>query len=95
VKFKTKPTEIIAWRRGDQQNMSEKIEFWMPIHASMRFKIKKPDDWDKMDRELKADYFFDNAIHSGSICYHCANDLETDYEVTDAAHESILDQLDV
>lgn len=52
----------------------------LPIFATAKFSIEKPNNWGKMNREEKKDYFLQNMGCESSICCHCSRDIETDFE---------------
>jgi len=58
-----------------------KIKGMIPIYASGRFSIDKPENWDDMTDDEKKDYFLDKMQRGGSLCHHCSNQIETDYEM--------------
>jgi hypothetical protein len=67
--------------RVGSSKSKEKLEFWFVIDAIARFSCDKPDNWDEMSREEKISYVEDKARCEGSLCNHCADTIQSNYEV--------------
>jgi len=60
-----------------------KIYCHLPIFATAKFSIDKPDNWEQMDKAEQDNYFLTCAslAPEGSLCCQCNGDTETDYEI--------------
>jgi len=68
-----------------------KILVVLPIYASAKFYIEKPDNWDKMSKSEKADYFSENMETNAQLCHQCSNDLESSYDLDDNYYNGLTD----
>jgi len=61
----------------------EKIYCRLPIFATAKFSIEKPDNWDDMTRAEQDEYFLTclSLAPEATLCCQCSGDTETDYEV--------------
>lgn len=59
---------------------NDRIEGFFPIAASARFYAERPSDWLEMSDELRKQYFIENMHRDATVCHHCAQGLETDFD---------------
>lgn len=69
-----------------------KIVGLVPIFASGKFEVEKPEDWDSMTPKEKKDYFINNASRSGYLCHQCTDCMETDWEADLGCFDSLPDE---
>lgn len=60
-----------------------KIFQMISIAASAKFSIDKPDNWDKMTLKEKKEYFWSHLESEASLCCHCSDGMESDFEALD------------
>jgi hypothetical protein len=63
--------------------MKNKIYCRLPIFATARFSINKPDNWNEMSKAEQSEYFLasKSLAPEGTLCHQCSGPTETDYEV--------------
>ena len=60
--------------------MKKTIVAMLPVFASAKFKIDKPDNWDKMTDNEKKEYFEEHMESDGDLCHQCSDSIESDFE---------------
>ena len=78
----------------------KKIYCNLPIFATAKFSIEKPDNWDDMSKEDQVVYFLESTTlaNESSLCHYCSRKgMETDFEVSldDIEDDEDLDFYDV